>query len=61
MIPVYLDAMPADPLGSKSPRYRRQAGGYLLYSNGTNLIDDGGVHDFREGDIVLAVPYSSSK
>lgn len=58
LVPDYLDAMPADPLGDKSLRYRRQVDGYLLYSIGTNLTDDGGVHDFREGDIVLAVPWS---
>lgn len=61
LIPEYLEVMPADPLGNKSLRYRRQADGYLLYSVGTNLTDDGGVQDFREGDIVLAVPWSASK
>ncbi|MEM6853472.1 MAG: hypothetical protein AAF593_03600 [Planctomycetota bacterium] len=58
LVPDYLDLLPTDPLGNKSLRYRRQADGYRLYSVGTNFTDDGGIHDFREGDIVLTVPWS---
>ncbi|MEM9883606.1 MAG: hypothetical protein AAF800_11885 [Planctomycetota bacterium] len=56
LTPAYLHAVPADPLGKNSLRYQRRDGGYLLYSVGTNLTDDGGRHDFRDGDIALSVP-----
>jgi hypothetical protein len=46
------DGDPADPFTGKLYAYRTTDGGFLLYSVGRNLIDDGGVHDLREGDIV---------
>lgn len=39
----YLDSLPADPFGAGPLSYRRTADGFLLYSWGENLTDDGGV------------------
>ncbi|MEM9420859.1 MAG: hypothetical protein AAGA25_17685, partial [Planctomycetota bacterium] len=58
LVPDYIEALPRDLFSDKSLRYRRDGASYLLYSVGTNLVDDGGVHDFSEGDIVLRVPWS---
>lgn len=60
LIPNYLDALTPDRFGNQSLHYKREAEGYVLYSIGSNLTDDGGHHDFREGDIVLHIPWSLS-
>lgn len=39
----YLDALPDDPFGAGPLSYRRTDEGFLLYSWGQNLADDGGV------------------
>jgi hypothetical protein len=39
----YLDGLPEDPFGAGPLSYRRTADGFLLYSWGENLTDDGGV------------------
>ena len=41
-----------DPYSGEPYRYSVTAGGFLLYSVGTNLADDGGLHEFNTGDIV---------
>jgi len=38
----YLNALPLDPYSGKSFGYQRTAEGFLLYSWGENLVDDGG-------------------
>lgn len=58
LVPDYIEALPPDMFSNKSLRYRRDGAGYMLYSVGTNLVDDGGIHDFSDGDIVLRVPWS---
>ncbi|MEM1109880.1 MAG: hypothetical protein AAGH99_14445 [Planctomycetota bacterium] len=58
LIPDYLEELPDDLFGNRSLRYRRDGQGYRLYSIGSNLVDDGGVHDFENGDIVLQIPWS---
>ena len=60
LVPVYLKAVPVDPLGLGKPlRYRPLDGGksFVLYSLGPNLKDDGGTPGrpsgaWRSGDIV---------
>jgi len=44
-------SVPFDPFSGKSYRYRPLGTTFLLYSIGANRLDDGGTHDFREGDI----------
>ena len=58
--PATLDALspslggsvPVDPYTGEAYRYQLSGGGFLLYSVGSNLTDDGGTFDFRKGDIV---------
>jgi len=45
-------SVPVDPFSGKSYRYRPLGEKFLLYSIGANRFDDGGTHDYREGDIV---------
>jgi hypothetical protein len=46
------DGIPLDPFTRKPFKYRADVGKFTLYSVGTNLTDDGGRHDLRDGDIV---------
>jgi hypothetical protein len=58
LTPNYLDAAPADPFDGQPLRYRLQGAGYLLYSIGQDLKDDGGkrMHGTEFlGDIVFSV------
>ena len=41
-----------DPFTGKRFSYRPTGDTFLLYSAGPNLTDDGGRHDFNNGDIV---------
>ena len=58
--PVTLDAIaadlggavPIDPLTGEPYHYQAQGDTFLLYSEGMNLVDDGGIHDPRDGDMV---------
>jgi len=45
----YLDALPEDPFGAGPLSYRKTSDGFLLYSWGENLTDDGGVQGLRQG------------
>ena len=51
--PAYLKTIPKDRFNDKPLIYRRKGRGYILYSVGSNLKDDGGVDDFETGDIVV--------
>ncbi len=51
----YFTEVPEDLFAEGPLTYRRTAKGYLLYSIGQNAVDDGGVHDYRDGDIVISV------
>lgn len=42
LVPGHLDAVPADPFTDGPLSYARRGDGYLLYSRGRNLADDGG-------------------
>lgn len=42
LVPDYLDAVPRDPFGGNDLRYRKLEVGFVVYSIGEDLIDDGG-------------------
>jgi hypothetical protein len=45
-------SVPVDPFTGEAYHYQPSEDDFLLYSVGRNLVDDGGKHDYREGDIV---------
>ena len=51
--PAYLKAIPTDRFTGKPLIYSRTRRGYVLYSVGENLKDDGGDDDYETGDIVV--------
>lgn len=57
LVPGYLGNVPLDPYDEQSLRYRREGEGYVLYSIGDNLADEGGAEGrtAREGDVVFRV------
>jgi RNA polymerase sigma factor (sigma-70 family) len=56
LTPNYLDMTPTDPFDSQPLRYRKQGAGYVLYSIGPDLKDDGGKRmNGNGGDLVFAV------
>jgi RNA polymerase sigma factor (sigma-70 family) len=56
LAPNYLDAVPEDPFDGQPLRYRTQGAGYLLYSIGFDLKDDGGKRmTDKGGDLVFEV------
>jgi hypothetical protein len=42
LVPAYLDAVPKDPFDGNELRYKRLEVGFVVYSIGEDLIDDGG-------------------
>ncbi len=60
LVPQYLEELPLDPFSEEGMVYRREAGGYRIYSLCDNLIDDGGV-DISESrvnnDVVLRIQH----
>lgn len=59
LVPVYLDAVPIDPYDEKPLRYKATDQGFIVYSVGENLKDDGGlVADPRnDGDRVIEIKW----
>ncbi len=56
LTPNYLRSVPADPFDGKPLRYRKTGEGYVLYSLGQNLKDDGGKPGTGfKGNIVFTV------
>ncbi|MFI4862450.1 MAG: hypothetical protein ACIAXF_17425 [Phycisphaerales bacterium JB063] len=57
LVPDYLDEVPIDPIDGQPMRYRTTDAGFVVYSIGTDLEDNGGlVHDFQDGgDIAVGV------
>jgi hypothetical protein len=56
LAPNYLEAVPVDPFDGQPLRYRPQGAGYVLYSIGPDLKDDGGTRlKGKMGDLVFAV------
>jgi hypothetical protein len=45
-------SLPADPFTGEPYQYRPSDDGFLLYSVGSNLADNGGRHEYGQGDIV---------
>jgi len=51
LVPVYLEAVPVDPFNGKDLRYRVRKTGFVIYSVGEDLSDDGGAErDTRRRD-----------
>ena len=56
LAPDYLNTTLMDPFDGQPLRYRKQGAGYVLYSIGPDLKDDGGKRmDGKNGDIVFTV------
>jgi hypothetical protein len=55
LVPEYLAAVPEDPIDLQPLRYRRDEEGYVVYSIGTNGVDDGGLASdvINEGDLTF--------
>ena len=53
LVPKLLKAAPVDPFSGKSLIYRPQGTNWLLYSVGTDGVDDGGVPGTTTGDLLL--------
>lgn len=58
LVPDVLAKVPQDEFSGKPFVYRRTAEGYLLYSVGPNLVDDGGRNDDdkEEDDLAIMIP-----
>ena len=56
LTPNFLAATPVDPFDGQPLRYRKQGSGYLLYSIGPDLKDDGGKRmTGKNGDMIFTV------
>lgn len=56
LAPAFLSQVPQDPFTGKPFRYQVRPDGFLLYSAGTNMQDDGGTlneYDAPDGDLVI--------
>jgi hypothetical protein len=52
LAPALDGTVPLDPFSGESYRYVIDSAAFLLYSVGQNQVDDGGVHDWADGDWV---------
>ena len=55
LVPDFLDKLPVDPFSGKDYVYRKDGKGFIVYSLGENMKDDGGTEapgKPDEGDIV---------
>ena len=55
LVPDFLEKLPTDPFSGKDFIYRREGKGFIVYSVGFNMTDNGGVEDPKDrkaGDIV---------
>jgi hypothetical protein len=55
LAPDFVDKLPVDPFSGKDFIYRREGSGFVVYSVGPNMTDNGGVEDAKNrdaGDIV---------
>ena len=60
LAPRYIERIPADVFTGKRLRYRTASKGYLLYSVGPNMTDDGGADAEHGGDdIVVRASYAA--
>lgn len=62
LVPSIVPAVPEDPWSRRPLVYEKTEDGYLLYSVGVNLKDDGGekAEERHKGDIVVRVPRRGS-
>lgn len=60
LVPTYLDAVPIDPFDGQPVRYRQTDNGFVVYSIGSNLKDDGGWDEHGEGDTAIVVDWSDA-
>lgn len=59
LVPKYLEHLPEDQFSEKPMIYQKTETGYLLYSVGSDQVDNGGKSfDEREDDLVVKVPSS---
>lgn len=56
LAPEEVGVLPEDPYIAKPLRYKRLTRGYVVYSVGSNLADDGGSQEIRNSDL-LDVPF----
>lgn len=54
--PAYLKTAPNDLFFDKPLIYSKTAAGYLLYSVGPNMVDDGGKSEKPADDLAVHVP-----
>ena len=54
LVPRYLESVPEDPFDGKSLRYKKLDKGYVVYSVGEDLVDDGGLEDTQENRITAS-------
>jgi len=55
LVPEFIDKLPVDPFSGKDFIYRTEGRGFIVYSVGSNMKDDGGVEDAKNhdaGDVV---------
>ena len=45
LVPTYLDAVPIDPFDGNELRYKKLVTGFVVYSIGEDLRDDGGTEE----------------
>ena len=50
LVPSFLDTLPTDPFSGKSCIFRREKGGFLVYSVGDDGKDNGGVEKIKDSD-----------
>ncbi len=55
LAPKFLSAVPNDPFDGQPLRYRKAGEGYVLYSVGADLRDDGGVRKMGSDDLLFIV------
>jgi hypothetical protein len=55
LVPKYLAKMPVDQFTGMMPIYRRTEAGYLLYSVGPNVTDEGGRKDGKADDLAVTI------
>ncbi len=48
LVPEYLDFVPSDPFDGKEMRYKKLDSGFVIYSIGEDLIDDGGQEEPKD-------------
>lgn len=61
LVPDFLPAVPRDPFDGQAIRYVVKQDGYLIYTCGSNRIDDGGVEDEQQTDVVIRIDLKTNE